>query len=79
MELPSTPSPFVPGHGQMPPFLAGRGQEQNALIGLLAYLRAGRSAPRNAVLSGPRGNGKTALLRWLFETVEADGNIDAVG
>ena len=78
MDLPWTPNPFVPGHGQMPPFLAGREQEKNALIGLLAYLRAGRGAPRNAVLSGPRGNGKTALLRWLFETVQADGNIDAV-
>ena len=54
MELPSAPNPFVPGDGQMPPFLAGRELEQKALIGLLAYLRAGPGAPYNAVLSGPR-------------------------
>jgi hypothetical protein len=29
---------------------------------LLAYVQAGRGAPRDAVLLGPRGNGKTVLL-----------------
>ena len=71
------PNPFVPGRGQMPPYLAGREREQTALRNLLAYLRAGKGAPRNAVLAGPRGNGKTALLRWLCQEGEA-GDIDAV-
>ena len=71
------PNPFVPGHGQMPPYLAGRERQQTALLGLLAYLRAGKGAPRSAVLAGPRGNGKTALLRWFCREAEASG-VDAV-
>lgn len=77
MSPPAVANPFVPGRGQMPPYLAGREREQKALVSLLAYLKAGRGAPRDAVLSGPRGNGKTALLRWMFQEVEADGDIDA--
>ena len=76
MSLLGVANPFVPGRGQMPPYLAGREREQKALVGLLAYLKAGRGAPRDAVLSGPRGNGKTALLRWMFQEVKADGDID---
>lgn len=34
--------------------------------------------PRDAVVSGPRGNGKTVLLRWLQREVEAGGQIDVV-
>lgn len=64
-------NPFVPGTGQMPPHLAGRDAEQKALKGLLAYLRAGRGAPGVAVLTGPRGNGKTALMRWFQREIEA--------
>ena len=71
------PNPFVPGHGQIPPYLAGREREQAALRDLLAYLRAGKGATRNAVLSGPRGNGKTALLRWLWQQADT-GDVDAV-
>ena len=65
--------PFVPGHGQMPPYLAGREAERRALNELLDYPRAGRGAPRNALLYGPRGNGKTALLRWIEQEVAAAG------
>ncbi len=68
--LPSA-NPFVPGRGQIPPYLAGRDAEQSALKDLLAYLNVGRGAPREAVLSGPRGNGKTVLLRWLQKEIEA--------
>ncbi len=77
MSLPAASNPFVPGRGQVPPYLAGREREQNALLDLLAYLKSGRGAPRDAVLSGPRGNGKTALLRWVVQEVERDGAIDA--
>ena len=63
----------------MPPYLAGRDKEQRRLLDLLDYLRAGQGAPREAVLSGPRGNGKTALLRWLQRTIEAsDPGFDVV-
>ena len=71
-------NPFVPGRGVLPPFLAGRDTEQHDLTRLLAYVRAGRGAPRDAVLSGPRGNGKTVLLRWFQHEIEATGQIDVV-
>ena len=56
-------NPFAPGRGQTPPFLADRETEQGSHHDLLAYLLAGRGPPRDAILSGPRGNGKTVLLR----------------
>ena len=71
-------NPFVPGSGALPPCLAGRDAEQRELMRLLAYLRAGRGAPRDAIVSGPRGNGKTVLLRWFQREIEADGGIDVV-
>ena len=70
-------NPFVPGRGALPPYLAGREAEQRALMGILAYVEAGRGAPRDVVLCGPRGNGKTVLLRWFQREVEAlGGRID---
>ena len=71
-------NPFVPGRGMLPPFLAGRDAEQQELMRLLAYVGAGRGAPRDVVLSGPRGNGKTVLLRWLGREIEAAGRVDVV-
>lgn len=71
MSVPSTASPFVPGYGALPPYLAGRHDEQKELRRLLAYLEDSRGAPRSAVLTGPRGNGKTALLRWFERDIEA--------
>ena len=72
-------NPFVPGRGRIPPYLAGREAEQSRLLDLLAYLQAGEGAPRDAVLSGPRGNGKTALLRWFQREMQASGeDIDVV-
>ena len=66
-------NPFVPGRGHIPPYLAGREAEQGKLLDLSAYLQIGRGAPRAVVLSGPRGNGKTTLLRWFRREVEASG------
>ena len=40
-------------------------------MGILAYVEAGRGAPRDVVLCGPRGNGKTVLLRWFQREIEA--------
>ena len=70
-------NPFVPGRGALPPYLAGREAEKKTMLRLLAYLEAGRGAPRDMVLCGPRGNGKTALLRWFQREVEVRrGRID---
>ena len=72
-------NPFVPGAGQLPPYLAGRDAEQKTLRGLLAYLRAGRGAPGAVVLTGPRGNGKTVLMRWFQREIEVEKPvIDAI-
>ena len=58
---------FMPGQGVPPPRLAGRKQDLQALRGLLRRMLAGQPPPRDAVLYGPRGNGKTVLL-GAFET-----------
>lgn len=56
---------FTPGDGAVPPALTGREDEQAVLSRCLGQLGAGASPPHNVVLVGPRGNGKTALLRWF--------------
>ena len=79
MDEPRDANPFVPGRGRTPPYLAGRSAEQRKLLDLFAYLRHGEGAPREAILSGPRGNGKTALLRWFHREIDAqDARCDAV-
>ena len=72
-------NPFVPGRGVLPPYLAGREDEKRALMGILGYVQAGRGAPRDVVLCGPRGNGKTVLLRWFQQEVASlDARIDVL-
>lgn len=79
MNAPAPVNPFVPGRGHLPPCLAGRSAEQDEMKALLAYLKAGRGAPRDLILSGPRGNGKTVLLRWFQREIEAtEQKLDAV-
>ena len=63
--------PFRPGEGRLPPHLAGREREQAVFRKFLEDLRAGDPASSGVVLYGPRGNGKTALLRWLRAEVAA--------
>ena len=53
---------FRPGSGDVPPLLAGREALLDTLQTLFADLQDGRSPPREAILYGPRGNGKTVLL-----------------
>lgn len=54
---------FTPGSGVTPPLLAGREAPLQKLADLAGYLREdGKAAPAEAVLHGPRGNGKTVLL-----------------
>ncbi len=57
--------PFQPGSGGMPPYLAGREAEQGLFRALLTRLAARGPLPAEVILYGPRGNGKTVLLRWL--------------
>ena len=58
---------FQPGAGMPPPHLAGRESEQDYFTALLQQLREGSGAPADVILTGPRGNGKTVLLRWLAQ------------
>ena len=70
-------NPFRPGHGGAPPYLAGREPEQALFREVMDDLRSGVPVSRSLVLYGPRGNGKTALLRWAKREVDADGGLDA--
>ena len=63
-------NPFKPGTGKLPPYLAGREDEQNLFKTLLGELSVGVSPSAPTVLYGPRGMGKTALLSWLEDEVE---------
>ena len=56
---------FVPGDGNVPPYLAGRKKEQAYFQDCVEVLRGRNSVSRDLILYGPRGNGKTALLRYL--------------
>ena len=76
MSVPAELSPFQPGTGRQPPYLAGREGEQTLFRRYFDALRSGRSVPASILLCGPRGNGKTALLRWAQREVEAEGGLD---
>ena len=56
---------FVAGNGAAPPALTGRASEQAVLSRCLADLCSNSAPPHDVVLVGPRGNGKTVLLRWF--------------
>ena len=56
--------PFTPGAGSLPPYMAGRQQEQAEVMGFLGLLEQGMAPPSALIFFGPRGNGKTALLNW---------------
>ena len=56
---------FTAGDGTAPPALTGREPEQAVLSRCLDDLRHDSAPPHNVVLVGPRGNGKTVLLRWF--------------
>ena len=58
-------NPFRPGTGQIPPYLAGRENEQGRLRQILAEMSARRAPAADMVMYGPRGMGKTVLLSWL--------------
>lgn len=70
-------SPFLPGPGLYPPFLAGRETEQALIAEFLDALENDATPRGGIILYGPRGNGKTALLLWSRREAEARG-INAV-
>lgn len=65
-----TLGPFRPGPGRLPPHLTGREAEQGHFRAVLHQLADGATPPSEIILYGPRGNGKTALLRWLEDQVK---------
>lgn len=69
--------PFLPGTGRLPPYLAGREAEQSLFRQCFEGLRQGKSAGGEVIVHGPRGNGKTALLRWVESEAEAGDGLDA--
>ena len=65
---------FAPGAGAVPPVMAGREHEKAQIIEALEDLGKGYNPAANIALIGPRGNGKTALLRWVKEYVDHNGS-----
>ena len=71
-------SPFKPGYGGMPPYLAGRETEQALLEEALDVLKKDGEGIRGIVMYGPRGMGKTVLLRWLERRCLDEGVVPSV-
>ena len=70
---------FTPGDGATPPALTGRTSEQAVLSRCLGNLCHNAPPPHNVVLVGPRGSGKTVLLRWFQHTCsQSKPAVDAV-
>ena len=69
--------PFQPGTGRLPPYLAGREEEQALFREVSDDLRSGVPVARLLVVYGPRGNGKTALLAWVEGEAESGDGLDA--
>ena len=78
MALLDVSGPFRPGTGGLPPYLAGREEEQSLFRSLLAMLDRGEPTPTEVILYGPRGNGKTALLAWIEEVAAPSYAVDVV-
>ncbi|MCY4226601.1 MAG: ATP-binding protein [Gammaproteobacteria bacterium] len=56
---------FRPGTGSEPPYLAGRMEEQAFFEDRLEKLVQRQNIVSDMIVYGPRGNGKTAMLRYL--------------
>ena len=78
MTLLDDSGPFRPGPGGLPPFLAGREEEQSLFESRLAVLDRGEPPASEVVLYGPRGNGKTALLAWIAEVAAPSCAVDVI-
>lgn len=70
---------FTPGAGTSPPVLAGRDTEKDTITMALDGLAAGVRPAENIALIGPRGNGKTALMKWAKAHIGSySGKVDCV-
>ena len=78
MTLLADPGPFRPGPGRLPPYLAGRDEEQALFRSRLAVLERGEAPPSEIILYGPRGNGKTALLVWMANETDSVPGVDVI-
>ena len=78
MTLLDVSGPFRPGTGGLPPYLAGRAEEQALFRSLLSVLDRGAPTPSEVILYGPRGNGKTALLRWIEKVAAPSYSVDVI-
>ena len=76
MTLNKRSSPFKPGDGQLPPYLAGREKEQAIIREKLNELNDGIAPSDNILMYGPRGMGKTALLGWIGKEIEKNDPTD---
>ncbi len=66
---------FRLGDGSLPPYLAGRKREQEYFQRCVRDMKDRQPISQNMILYGPRGNGKTALLRHLQkETLRKEGS-----
>ena len=70
--------PFQPDPGAMPPHLGGREQEKDLFRALLTRMENRAPLPAEIILYGPRGNGKTVLLRWLEDEAASRRGIETV-
>ncbi len=56
---------FTPSSGMVPPYLAGRREEQDFFLNCVNRLKKKMSPIQEMIVYGPRGNGKTTLLSYL--------------
>ena len=78
MTLLDVSGPFRPGTGGLPPYLAGRADEQALFRSRLAQLDRGEPTASEIILYGPRGNGKTAFLAWVRQVAAPSYSVDVV-
>ena len=64
---------FHPGSGRIPPYLAGRDVERARFDAVVRNLSNGIAADGDMIVYGPRGNGKTAMLRHFANNCVYDG------
>ena len=64
---------FHPGTGRIPPYLAGRDVEKARFDAVVRNLSNGVAADGDMIVYGPRGNGKTAMLRHFTDNCVCDG------
>lgn len=65
-------NPFKPGFGRPPTYMGHRPEVERPLLEILECLHSGEPDSHLACLYGPRGNGKTVLLRWLREQANGE-------